>query len=73
MLATNLQHTLHRTFKCNKLFHIHHKKNGVVKREYSYIKRNENCIIQSKGLSSHFWVEAIICANYIVLGQDKTC
>jgi hypothetical protein len=26
----------------------------------------ENCIIQSKGLIPHFWVEAINYANYIV-------
>ena len=25
-----------------------------------------NCMIQSKGLSLQYWVEAINCANYIV-------
>ena len=25
-----------------------------------------NCMIQSKGLSLQFWVEAIFCANYII-------
>ena len=32
-----------------------------------HFKRNAaNCIIQAKGLSLQFWVEAINCANYIV-------
>jgi hypothetical protein len=26
----------------------------------------DNCMIQSKGLSLKYWVEAINCANYIV-------
>jgi hypothetical protein len=26
----------------------------------------ENCMIQSKGLSPHFLIEALNCANYIV-------
>ena len=42
------------------------QQNGVVKRTNHTLKELSNCMIQSKGLSLRFWVEAINCANYIV-------
>jgi hypothetical protein len=42
------------------------QQNGVAKRKNHTLKEMTNCMIQSKGLSLHFWVEAINCANYIV-------
>jgi hypothetical protein len=42
------------------------QQNGVAERKNHTLKEMENCMIQSKGLSLHFWVEAINCANYIV-------
>jgi hypothetical protein len=66
MLTTNLQlTTLHKAFRCNILFHTHHNK-MVLLRERIDIKEMANCMIQSKGLSPHFWAKAINCANYIV-------
>jgi len=66
MLTTSLQSTtLHRAFKCNMLFHTP-QQNGVAKRENHTLKEMSNCMIQSKGSSLHYWVEAINCANYIV-------
>jgi hypothetical protein len=40
--------------------------NGVVERKNHTLKEMTNCMIQSKGLSRKYWVEAINCANYIV-------
>jgi hypothetical protein len=42
------------------------QQNGVVERKNHTLKEMENCMIQSKGLILHFWVEAINCANYII-------
>jgi hypothetical protein len=42
------------------------QKNGVAERKNHTLKEMANYILQSKGLSLHFWVEAINCANYIV-------
>ena len=42
------------------------QKNGVGKRKNSTLKVMTNCIIQSKELSLHCWVEAINYANHIV-------
>jgi hypothetical protein len=42
------------------------QQNGVVERKNRTLKEMENCMIQSKGLSLKYWVEAINCANYIV-------
>jgi hypothetical protein len=42
------------------------KKNGIAERNNLTLKEMANCMIQSKRLSPHFWVEAINCANYIV-------
>jgi hypothetical protein len=42
------------------------QQNGVVERKNHTLKEMANCMIQSKGLSLHYWVEAINCANYIV-------
>jgi hypothetical protein len=66
MLTTKLQlTTLDREFKCNILFHIHHK-NGVDERKNCTLKEIENCMIQSKVLSPHFWAKVVDCENYIV-------
>ena len=40
--------------------------NGVAKRKNHTLKEMANCMIQSKGLSLQYWVEAINFANYIV-------
>jgi hypothetical protein len=42
------------------------QQNGVDKRKNCTLKEIANCMIQSKGLSLKYWVEAINCANYIV-------
>jgi transposase InsO family protein len=42
------------------------QQNGVVERKHNTLKEMANCMIQSKGLSLKYWVEAINCANYIV-------
>jgi hypothetical protein len=42
------------------------QQNGVSERKNHTLKEMANCMIQSKGLSLHYWVEAINCANYIV-------
>jgi hypothetical protein len=42
------------------------QQNGVSKRKYRTLKGMANCMIQSKGLSLKYWVEAINYANYIV-------
>ena len=40
--------------------------NGVDGRNNCTLKEMANCMLQSKGLSLHFWAEAINCANYTV-------
>jgi transposase InsO family protein len=42
------------------------QKNGFVERKNHTLKEIANFMIQSKGLSLKYWVEAINCANYIV-------
>jgi transposase InsO family protein len=42
------------------------KQNGVTERKNCTLKDMPNCMIQSKGLSLKYWVEAINYANYIV-------
>ena len=42
------------------------QQNIVAERNNCTLKETTNYIIQSKGLSPDFWVEAINCANYIV-------
>jgi hypothetical protein len=42
------------------------QQNGVVERKNHTLKEMANCMIQSKGLSLKYWVEAINCENYIV-------
>jgi hypothetical protein len=42
------------------------QQNGVVERNNCTLKEMANCMIQSKGSSLNYWVEAINCANYIV-------
>jgi hypothetical protein len=42
------------------------QKHGVVERKNHTLKEMANYMIQSKGLSLKYWVEAIKCANYIV-------
>jgi hypothetical protein len=42
------------------------QQNGVVEIKNRTLKEMANCMIQSKGLSLKYWVEAINCANYIV-------
>jgi hypothetical protein len=42
------------------------QQNGVAERKNCTLKEMTNCIIQSKGLSLKYWVEAINSANYIV-------
>jgi transposase InsO family protein len=42
------------------------QQNGVAERKNHTLKEMDNCMIQSKGLSLKYWVEAINCANYIV-------
>jgi hypothetical protein len=39
---------------------------GVVERKNRTLKEMANCMVQSKGLSLKYWVEAINCENYIV-------
>ena len=41
------------------------QQNGVAERKNRTLKEMANCMLQSKGLSLNFWVEAINCANYI--------
>eukprot|EP00253_Pinus_taeda_P001628 PITA_01628 len=41
------------------------QQNGVAERKNHTLKEMVNCMLQSKGLSLNFWVEAINCANYI--------
>ena len=42
------------------------QKNGVAKRKNHTLKEMANCMIQFKGFSLKYWVEAINCENYIV-------
>ena len=42
------------------------QQNGVTEQKNCTLKEMANCMIQSKGLSLQYWVEAINCANYIV-------
>ena len=42
------------------------QQNVVVERKKRTLKEMDNCMIQSKGLSPNYWVEAINCVNYIV-------
>jgi hypothetical protein len=42
------------------------QQNGVTERKNCTLKEMANYMIQSKGLSLKYWVEAINCANYIV-------
>jgi transposase InsO family protein len=42
------------------------QQNGVAERKNHTLKEMANCMIQSKGLSLKYWVEAINCENYIV-------
>jgi hypothetical protein len=42
------------------------QQNGVAERKNHTLKEMANCMIQSKGLSLKYWVEAIKCENYIV-------
>jgi transposase InsO family protein len=42
------------------------QQNGVVERKNHTLKEMTNCMIQSKGLSLKYWVEAINYENYIV-------
>jgi transposase InsO family protein len=42
------------------------QQNGVVERNNHTLKEMANCMIQSKGLSLKYWVEAINYENYIV-------
>jgi transposase InsO family protein len=42
------------------------QQNGVAERNNRTLKEMANCMIQSKGLSLKYWVEAINYANYIV-------
>eukprot|EP00253_Pinus_taeda_P007048 PITA_07048 len=42
------------------------QQNGVVERNNRTLKEMTNCMLQFKGLSLNFWVEAINCANYRV-------
>jgi predicted nucleotidyltransferase len=42
------------------------QQNGVAERNKHTLKEMINCMIQSKGLSFHYCVEAINCENYIV-------
>jgi transposase InsO family protein len=41
------------------------QQNGVVERKNHTLKKMANCMIESKGLSLKYWVEAINYANYI--------
>jgi transposase InsO family protein len=67
MLTKNLQLTaLHIGIQMQHIVPYTPQQNGVVERKNHTLKEMENCMIQSKGLSLHFWVEAINCANYIV-------
>jgi hypothetical protein len=43
------------------------QQNGVAKRKNHKLKEMANCMMQSKGISLHYWVKAINCANYIVI------
>ena len=42
------------------------QQNCVAERNNHMLKEMANCMIQSKGLSLHYWVESINYANYIV-------
>jgi hypothetical protein len=42
------------------------QQNGVVERKNRTLREMANCMIQYKGLSLKYWVEAINCENYIV-------
>jgi hypothetical protein len=42
------------------------QQNDVAKRKNHTLKEMANCMIQSKGLSLKYWVEAINCENYIL-------
>jgi hypothetical protein len=42
------------------------QQNNVAERKNRTLKEMANFMIQSKGLSLHFWAEAINCANYIL-------
>jgi hypothetical protein len=42
------------------------QQNGVAKRKNHTLKEMTDCMIQSKGSSLHFWVEAINFSNHIV-------
>jgi len=42
------------------------QQNGVVESKNQTLKEMANCMVQFKGLSLNFWVEAINCANYMV-------
>lgn len=41
------------------------QQNGIAKRNNHIFKEVANCVFQSKGLSLHYWPEAIKCANYL--------
>jgi hypothetical protein len=43
------------------------QQNGVAERKNHTLKEMANCMIQSKELNLKYWVEAINCANYIVI------
>jgi transposase InsO family protein len=42
------------------------QQNGVVERKNHTLKEMANCMIPSKGLSLHYWVEAVNCENYML-------
>ena len=42
------------------------QQNCVAERKNHTLKEMANCMLQSKGLSLHFWARSINCANYIV-------
>jgi hypothetical protein len=42
------------------------QQNGVAERKKHTLKKMDNCMIQSKGLSLKYWAEVINCANYIL-------
>jgi hypothetical protein len=42
------------------------QQNGVAERKNHTLKEMDNCVIQSKGLSLKYWVEAINCEKYIL-------
>jgi predicted nucleotidyltransferase len=51
---------------CNEGCNQYPQQNVVAERKNRTLKEMANCMIQSKGLSLKYWVEAINCANYIV-------